>query len=77
MNDTDKQKKLKAEKRVGEMVALILVAVNAVEFWLAVSIKYQPLLALTLIFLAVVDVVFIMWYYMHLPRVLGGDKDEL
>lgn len=75
MNDAERQKKGREAKRLGETIALILVAVNAVEFWLAVSVKYQPLLAIMLIFMALIDVVFIVWYYMHLPRLFGEDEE--
>ena len=76
MDPEQDQKKLKAAKRFGEGLLLILVAVNLVEFWLALVVKYQPLLAVTMMFLALVDVVFILWYFMHLPRLLGGDKED-
>ncbi len=76
MNPEQNQKQMKEAKRFGEGLLVILVAVNLIEFWLALVVKYQPLLAITMMFLALVDVVFILWYFMHLPRLLDGDKGD-
>jgi len=61
---------MKAEKRFGEGLLVILVAVNLVEFWLATVIHWFPLMFFSMMFLASVDVFLILWYFMHLPRVL-------
>lgn len=76
MDNEQNQKAYKEAKRFGEGLLLILVAVNLVEFFLALVVKYQPLLGITMMFLALVDVLFIVWYFMHLPRLLDGDKGD-
>lgn len=75
MNNEQMQNKLKAEKRFGEVILLILIAVNLVEFWLATVINWFPLMFVSMMFLAAVDVAFILEYYMHLPRLFSGDKE--
>lgn len=76
MNPTPNEIRMNQAKRFGAGLLVILVSVNLVEFWLALVVKYQPLLAVTMMFLAAVDVMFIIWYYMHLPRLLDGDKGD-
>ena len=76
MNPDQNEIKMKQAKRFGEGLLLILVAVNLVEFWLALVVKFQPLLAVAMMFLALVDVVFILWYFMHLPRLLKRQRGQ-
>lgn len=76
MNDPQKEIKRKEAVRQGEVVMIILIAVNLVEFWLALGVKYQPLLGITMIFLALVDIVFILIYYMHIERLFSNKEDH-
>lgn len=76
MNDPKREAKRKEALRQGEVIMLILITINAVELWLALGIKYQTVMMVTMAFLALVDVLFILVYYMHLERVFSNKEDH-
>jgi heme/copper-type cytochrome/quinol oxidase subunit 4 len=63
----------KTEIRQGEVILLILVVVNLIEFWLAVRIGSFIVQFFAMGLLAVIDVALILDYYMHLPRVFSDE----
>ncbi|CAG0959561.1 hypothetical protein ANRL3_00784 [Anaerolineae bacterium] len=64
----------KTEVRQGEVVLVILVVVNAIEFWFATVINSFLVQFFTMTLLAAVDVAIILEYYMHLPRLFSSDE---
>jgi len=67
----DKQKQ---ELRLGEVILVILVAVNLIEFWFANAINSFIVSFFSMGLLAVIDVALILEYYMHMPRVFSSDE---
>ncbi|MBI5300541.1 MAG: hypothetical protein HY868_00275 [Chloroflexi bacterium] len=67
--------KKKADLRLGETIGVILVVVNALEFWFATAITAYPVMVFTMILLALIDIALILEYYMHLPRLFALDDE--
>jgi len=66
--------KKKQELRLGEVILVILVAVNLIEFWFANAINSFIVSFFSMGLLAVIDVALILEYYMHMPRVFSSDE---
>jgi heme/copper-type cytochrome/quinol oxidase subunit 4 len=64
----------KSELRLGESIGIILVVVNAIEFWLATGIKAYPVMMFAMILLALIDIALILEYYMHVETLFHLDE---
>jgi heme/copper-type cytochrome/quinol oxidase subunit 4 len=69
-------KKYKGELRRGEIIMLVLVVLNVMEYVLAVTLDpTSTLLIVSMHALALADAVLVIWYYMHLPRAFAKDGE--
>jgi hypothetical protein len=71
MNDAKK-----TELRQGEVVLVILVVVNLIEFWFSQVIKSVPIQFVSMMLLAAIDSAIIIEYYMHIWRLVAPEKER-